>query len=450
MNAMETSSKSDNSIKIMMKGIRRLAPRVDKKVVLCPTDGKFLMYHNLSHIPMQITNFGPLKGIDVKSEESNHKEIVKRNAKTVQKRSNGVFTCQLGNTIWLMQALEILRVALGIDQEELRILKNGQVPSEVRKKKHPRNISQHSVTHGPTSTYIYIYISFKKVSKVSTVEQSGSNSNRKINVPSNIELPQGAVVFEEGSGNNEILLQSLPNENHTEDASNKRDVIEVEYVGKTSLDMTFPAFAKEFLQIHLESVRAHLEIESEDECFVIEGCTECSFQNKKRELGTIRSHPNYQSDGPWRDWVLAKVPKEGRPPFRSNYEMTNSLCQVICFLCLPEPSNTQTNSSTRNQITHAMVQTCAIRTATDKKRSSVLFHRWRKKYNGRTKIADVAIIPVLSILKPVPSLCLVIDNIVELALCGFCLMYFSSSALEQSNPCCVFACISFIFLNSQE
>ena len=65
-------------------------------------------------------------------------------------------------------------MALGIDQEELRILKNGQVPSEVRKKKPPPNISQHSVTHGPTSTRIYI--SFKKVPKVSTVEQSGSNS----------------------------------------------------------------------------------------------------------------------------------------------------------------------------------------------------------------------------------------------------------------------------------
>ena len=107
-NAMETSSKSDNSIKIMMDGICRLAPRVDKKGRIMSNGWKIPKDHNLTHIPMQITNFGPLKGIDVESEESNHKEIVKRNAKTVQKRSNGVFACQLGNTIWLMQALEIL------------------------------------------------------------------------------------------------------------------------------------------------------------------------------------------------------------------------------------------------------------------------------------------------------------------------------------------------------
>ena len=107
--------------------------------------------------------------------------------------------------------------------------------------------------------------------------------------------------------------------------------------------------------------------------------------------------------------------------------MTNSLCQVICFLCLPEPSNTQINSSTRNQITHAMVRTCAIGTATDKKRSSVLFHRWRKKYNGRTKIADVAIIPVMSILKPVP----VINENPELILQQDQVPVYLHSGLEQ-------------------
>ena len=109
-----TASKSLESVRILMDGIRRYAPRLDKKGKLMSNGWMIPKFHNLIHIIQQIQNFGPARLLDVESEESNHKEIVKLNAKTVQKRGKGIFESQLAENIWWMQSLEMLQEATGL------------------------------------------------------------------------------------------------------------------------------------------------------------------------------------------------------------------------------------------------------------------------------------------------------------------------------------------------
>ena len=126
--AKATSEASLESVRIMMDGIRRYTPRLDKKGKLMTNGWMIPKYHNLIHIVEQIQNFGPARLLDVESEESNHKEIVKLNAKTVQKRGKGVFDTQLAENIWWMQSLDMLREVAGIPEEHISQLQEGKSP----------------------------------------------------------------------------------------------------------------------------------------------------------------------------------------------------------------------------------------------------------------------------------------------------------------------------------
>ena len=127
------------SVRRMMDKIRRHAPRLDKKGKILSNGWRIPKFHNLVHIVQQVSNFGPVMGIDVEAEESNHKEIVKQNAKTVQKRGDGIFTAQLGHGIWWMQKLEFFRQAAGIGPTEIDELKQGMSPydCQLRREQQP-------------------------------------------------------------------------------------------------------------------------------------------------------------------------------------------------------------------------------------------------------------------------------------------------------------------------
>ena len=80
-----------------MDGIHHVAPRIGKGGQALGNGWKIPNLYLLLHIPCQISNFGPHKSSDVEAEESNHKDLVKKNAITTQKWSGGVFLKQLSN-----------------------------------------------------------------------------------------------------------------------------------------------------------------------------------------------------------------------------------------------------------------------------------------------------------------------------------------------------------------
>jgi hypothetical protein len=99
----------------------------------------------------------------------------------------------------------------------------------------------------------------------------------------------------------------------------------------------------------------------------IESTVQCFTEIKHLRHGTIRCHPNYQSDGPWRDWVKANFKKTGTTVARLY------LCQVICFIKMPQ---------TRLDVPGCvLLRTTHTRSEQDYNESSVLFHRWRKDYD---------------------------------------------------------------------
>ena len=106
----------------------------------------------------------------------------------------------------------------------------------------------------------------------------------------------------------------------------------------------------------------------------------CFTEIKHFIHGTIRCHPNYQGDGPWRDWVKATFKKTGRAVARSY------LCQVICFV-----------KKSRDDLQYSpdcvLLRTTSARSEDDYTESSVLFHRWRKDFDDNGD-ANVQMVPI--------------------------------------------------------
>lgn len=87
----------------------------------------------------------------------------------------------------------------------------------------------------------------------------------------------------------------------------------------------------------------------------------------------LRAHPNYQSDGPWYDYALARYDEDNRN------DCPTYPCKVVCFF--QEPSSSQIM---------ALVQEVEYQTQRDTSRESQLFHHWTLQsiYNRTTGKRD--------------------------------------------------------------
>jgi hypothetical protein len=106
---------------------------------------------------------------------------------------------------------------------------------------------------------------------------------------------------------------------------------------------------------------------------------DCYTKIKHRIHGSIRCHPNYQGDGPWRDWVKATFKKTGSTVARTY------LCQVICFIKTPLHKLDSPDC--------VLLRTTSPRTQDDKDESSVIFQRWRKDFDEDAE-ANVQMVPI--------------------------------------------------------
>ena len=375
--AKETARRSVESVKIMMDGIRRYAPRLDKKGKLMCNGWMIPKYHNLVHIVRQVSNFGPVKISDTESEESNHKEIVKLNAKTVQKRGKGVFDSQLGDNIWQMQAWDLLCKASGIKQDDVELLKNGQSPTIVARKKR------------------------------SQVYHSHENDDE--------DDEEDRCKFK---GRGTTIQIQLVRSGRTESPVVK---CTYKYISKTNTGMILPKVILDFLVKHASALFTQMNIiqqNDKSDYIMIHGCTEVKFRDEN--IGGIRCHPNYQSEGPWRDWVKAWIPRHQRTPFTDtatgNQGTDNILvlCQVLCFIRRPweqresaghmqEQGNDARTSRIHQEkprdVTHALLRTTYRRSDKDKEKSSVLFIRWSKAFTRNSRVPDLVLVPITNIVE---------------------------------------------------
>ena len=187
----------------------------------------------------------------------------------------------------------------------------------------------------------------------------------------------------------------------------------VKYKSKTNHGMTLPGFCFHFFKIHHQRFYMHMHSDqhgtnqlgtTENPYVLLTGCTEIKINDPP--IGTIRTHPNYQSEGPWRDWVMAKVPRNKQKPLDEIYNlplgaMDTLLCQTICFLCIPfaqQTGETHQPESTDHTATHVLLRTTYVQSQTDLKKSSVLFNRWRKRFDME-RIAKVVMVPVQNIIR---------------------------------------------------
>ena len=347
-------------------------------------------------------------GIDVEAEESNHKEIVKQNAKTVPKRGDGIFTAQLGHGIWWMQKLEFFRQAAGIGPTEIDELKQGMSPydCQLRREQQPIQDDMCIVRRGWKCT------------------------------------------------NFMIVYSRQENSHHFK--------VDVHFNTKTKHDMLLPPFVISYFERHATSFHNQKQSSSQgnqanvsvfdSDSFVRKCCTEATFGMEKHEIGTVRSHPNYQGNGPWRDWVMAKIPDETDGPIFNAVNPTayhTIPCQVMCFVCLDKQVVSQTETQQQSKgntlvqhkqgLTHVLLRTthpklppeqCEM-SKLDKERSSTLFKRWRKQYvkNGNQReTAKIVLVPVNWIVCQVG----VIDENPELINEGDAVGQFLQSETEQS------------------
>ena len=111
----------------------------------------------------------------------------------------------------------------------------------------------------------------------------------------------------------------------------------------------------------------------------IQATVECFTEIKHYLHGTIRCHPNYQGEGPWRDWVKANFKKTGSTVARLY------LCQVICFI-----KSLQNKLDSPNCV---LLRATNTRLPEDYNESSLLFRRWRKDFDVDVE-ANVQMVPI--------------------------------------------------------
>jgi hypothetical protein len=97
------------SIQQMLKKIKEVLPREEGN------GWKIQKFHELLHIPYDISNFGSPKNFDTGIMENRLIHVGKINAKTTQKRGNKVFTKQLGDRIYHQQCFEKTKRGLAIN-----------------------------------------------------------------------------------------------------------------------------------------------------------------------------------------------------------------------------------------------------------------------------------------------------------------------------------------------
>ena len=238
--------------------------------------------------------------------------------------------------------------------------------------------------------------------------------------------------------------------------------VDVHFNTQTKHGMLLPPFVISYFERHATSFHNQKQSSSQgnqanvivfdSDSFVIECCTEATFGMEKHEIGMVRSHPNYQGNGPWRDWVMAKIPDETDGPIFNAVNPTayhTIPCQVMCFVCLDKQMVSQTDTQQQSKgntlvqhkqgLTHVLLRTthpklppeeCEM-SKLDKERSSTLFKRWSKQYvktGNQRETAKIVLVPVNWIVRQVG----VIDENPELINEGDAVGQFLQSETEQS------------------
>ena len=145
-------------------------------------------------------------------------------------------------------------------------------------------------------------------------DQSSNEIDKDLPSPLGMSIQVPGTTRKEQDGSNQNQTSSV--HRRLTAAPHEQDVVSVniEFHSKTNHDMTLPQFCNHFFRLHYKRFFHHIDGMSDDPTNEISttlelfGSTELKFEDPR--IGNIRAHPNYQSEGPWRDWVMAKVPKK--------------------------------------------------------------------------------------------------------------------------------------------
>ena len=384
--AEKEMNKAEEAVKILMDGIRRIAPRLSKKGQILASGWCIPKFHNLSHIITQIRRFGPPKFWDVEHGESNHKYIVKEHAQTCQKRGGGVFLEQLSQRMWGMQTLWLMTSWLGINKLDIKDMRKGKVPDTVFEDK---NRPVEGATPSLPERTRVAKTNVRLTVTITSISQEDKTGERVLLPLDENCLPPPVSELQLPP---DLLNQIRKRKREMHEEKRKRDVeypnqevtrqqlarnnVQVDYKYHTNTSgCTFPNFGIKWFQTNYkELLRENQPAEGLHKFH-------CFTEIKHPKIGNIRCHPNYQSGGPWRDWVLLTKTR------KSN---ARNLAQLLCFV----RSHKQIDSAPDM----ALVRTCFRRDDQDKELSSVLFHRWRKGFDSEDD-PTVELVPIKNIIK---------------------------------------------------
>jgi hypothetical protein len=376
------------SVQVLMDGIRMISPRLSKEGKLLLAGWNIPKFHMLVHLISQIQQFGPPVFWDVEAGESNHKFIVKNNAVTCQKRGGGVFLRQLTLRMWANQTLWLMCSWLGVDPQDTATLVQGRCPNVFVADNKPDNGPEDEsekpllvVGHTNTRMTTNIIIPGEETSQEVPTNQeptqggsichAGPPRHVFLGADTGREISRRNAELDDGGG----LRRDLEHENDVREF-HETDSILVHHTFHTSRTrgLVFPMFATKWFK------RNHtLFTISPGQPDPVSTDVLCFTEITHRVLGTIRCHPNYQGDGPWRDWVKATFKKTGTTVARTY------LCQVLCFIKSPQHM--------LNSPDLVLLRTTCAREAEDTAASSVLFHRWKKDFDEDGE-ANVQMVPI--------------------------------------------------------
>jgi hypothetical protein len=291
---------------------------------------------------------------------------------------------------------------LGVSQEEVDDLKKGTVPSLFKKSTSEPTAAPPSPQVVTSNICVKVPRSNVRISVHFTVRYYNTNSNsntdsglsektpsdrpmESLNLPrcQHLQIMKRREAHDKETRTRANGANSPDTTENSEHGQIPRVLIDHVYHTSTSACI-LPMFATDWFRDNFHQFinkSLHQSVQM-DPSLQAKFSINCFSEITHPTLGQLRAHPNFQSEGPWRDWVVIK-PTNQKPPNstsrrpKKKQRLSHRLAQLLCFVHHTELPN----ATSGKEPNFALVRTTCEKNDEDLKVSSVLFRRWRKAFN---------------------------------------------------------------------
>ena len=349
------------SIRIMLHHLKLTFPRNEGN------GWKLQKFHEIMHLPIDVTNFGSPKNFDTGIMENRLIHVGKRNEKLTQRRGPKIFTEQLGNRIYEQSLMDTAFRQLKIskstfssrNENEYDIIHAEEVEDDDDDTDEDEDDDEFEICEDDQNANESNYIAEASIYKDECLYLSNVKMGQWI---FHKDRPDYIVTIPTHGDGTKWYLNS-----------------KIKSLSENNIpDIVVSAITKFLFENELESV----------ECF-----TTLSFipKNKMLPKKTFRAHPNYHNKS-WYDWAIVKFEPSESDKEREKLDKDNKIIPPYPYGAYPSKVLTFFRVDEQK---YAVIHATDYKVSSEK--DSVISEKWNLEYGERSEALSEAIIRIVRV-----------------------------------------------------